>query len=54
VHEHEHDRNAVALGLVVQLAARHPQDRHNAQSYFWGNGDEENRNPQRRRAKQVA
>ena len=26
----EHDRNAVALGLVVQLAARHPQDRHNA------------------------
>ena len=27
---HEHDRNAVALGLVIQLAARHPQDRHNA------------------------
>ena len=36
---HEHDRNAVALGLVVQLAARHPQDRHNA-IVLRGNRDE--------------
>ena len=27
---HEHNRNAVTLDLVVELAARHPQDRHNA------------------------
>jgi hypothetical protein len=50
---HQHDRSSVSLGLVVQLAARHPQNRHSV-IVLRGNRYEGNRTAYRRRIRPVA